>query len=108
MISPGALVTCRQTGTVLYVLKAPAPGGRWYLASKRVDQRGRAEFTGRVACAGDLTVIREARTFEPGETVEHDGLCHEVSADLGDEVEIVAGDLSKATVSKADLVLAQL
>jgi hypothetical protein len=48
---------------VLYVVKAPAPGGRWYLAGKRMDERGWPNVTCRVAGAGDLVLIRPAPTY---------------------------------------------
>ena len=90
MISPGALVPVKQTGAALYRVKAPATGGRWFLAGKRVDERGRFDIFGRVAGAGDLTLIRDAPMFMPGEMIEHEGVYHEVVRDLGDEVELTA------------------
>jgi hypothetical protein len=63
MIAPGAIVTCRQTGTILYVVKAQADDGiRWRLHGKRVDWRGRSDVTCRVGGAGDLVLIRPAPT----------------------------------------------
>jgi hypothetical protein len=42
MIAAGAIVTCRQTGTILYIVKAQADDGiRWRLHGKRDDARGR-------------------------------------------------------------------
>jgi hypothetical protein len=62
MIAPGALVIVKQTGAVLYVVKAPAPGGRWYLAGKRIDHRGRS---------GTSPAARPAPTYSPGTMIEH-------------------------------------
>ena len=64
MIAPGAIVTCRQTGTILYVVKAQADDGiRWRLHAKRHDARGRSDVTGRTAGAGDLVPIRPTPTY---------------------------------------------
>jgi hypothetical protein len=53
-----SIVTCRQKGTILYIVKAQADDGRWRLRAKRVDARGRSDVTGRTAGAGDLVLIR--------------------------------------------------
>ena len=49
-IAPGGLVTCRQTGTILYVVVAQAGEG--------ICSGGRSDVTGRTACAYDLVQIR--------------------------------------------------
>ena len=121
MISPGGLVTCRQTGAQLWVVKAPATGGRWSLARKQVGKRGQPANQGRIAGAGDLIVILDAPTYQVGDVVERNGLRHVVLSDLGDEgvelavpedriplrgdhtVHVAAGN--STLVSKADLVL---
>jgi hypothetical protein len=60
MIAPGAIVTCRQTGTILYIVKAQADDGiRWRLHDKRDDARGRSDVTGRTAGAGDASLMAE-------------------------------------------------
>lgn len=46
MISPGAIVTVKQFGTALWVVKRPASGGRWYLSGKVTDKRGRVSYRG--------------------------------------------------------------
>jgi hypothetical protein len=56
-IAPGALCTCRQTGTVLWIVVAQADVGQhWRLRGKRVDHRGRSDML----TVGD--VIREAES----------------------------------------------
>ena len=123
MISPGATVVCNRTGAVLWVVKAPAPDGRWYLTGKQVVGSGRATYRGHVAGARDITVIRDAPTYEVGATVEHNGLPHIVAADNGDSVtldipasrfplkrgghlHIAAGNTT--VIAKSDLVLEKL
>lgn len=120
MIDIGAIVVCRQTGAQLWVVNGPAPRGYWYLRGVRVDERGRKSYEGRVAGAGDITVITEAPTYAAGAAVKHNGARHTVAADNGDHVELVVpesvvprrggGALRLAagnttTVAKADLVL---
>jgi hypothetical protein len=84
LISPGALVVCKQTGRQLFVVKEAADNGlRWKIVGKLTDDKGRALFTARVAGRGDLTLIREAETYEPGELLEYGGLELEVARDLG-------------------------
>ena len=63
MISAGALVTVRGHGAILWVVKGPAAGGRWYLSAKQTDGRGRSAYRGHVAGAGDISVIRDAPTY---------------------------------------------
>jgi hypothetical protein len=64
MTLAGALVTCRQTGTILYVVDRRADDGiRWRLHAKRVDASGRSEVTGRTAGACDLVQIRPTPTY---------------------------------------------
>ena len=122
-IAPGALVTCRQTGTVLYAVVAQTGDGRWRLRGKRVDHKGRSDFTGRTAGAGDITVIREAETYEPASVIEHNGRFYEMAADNGDSVELIVPASSRpltgggavrlaagnaTTVAKSDLTLETL
>jgi hypothetical protein len=89
MISPGALVTCRFTGVVLWVVVADAGDGRYHLRGKMTDRRGRAAYTGRVSGEGDLTLIRPAPVYAVGDVIERPGLSgsldHIVLRDLGDE-----------------------
>ena len=37
MVEPGAIVMVKQTATQLWCVKAPAPGGDWYLAGDGRD-----------------------------------------------------------------------
>jgi hypothetical protein len=67
MISAGAIVTLRQHGTILWIVRGPAPGGRWYVTAKRVDESGRGSYQNHVAGAGDITVIRDAPSYQIGE-----------------------------------------
>ena len=72
MIAPGALCTCRQTGTVLWVVAARADDGqRRRLCGKRVDHRGRSDISGLTIGDGDTTVIREAEIYELATMIEH-------------------------------------
>jgi hypothetical protein len=122
MISPGAIVTVRQYGAALWVVLRPASDGRaWHLRGKLVDYRGRSAFRGHIAGAGDITVIRDAPTYQVGDVVERNGLRHVVLRDLGDDgvelavpedrvplkggytVRVPAGNTT--VVSKSDLVL---
>ena len=70
MIAPEALCTCRQTGTVLWVVEARADDGqRRRLRGKRVDHRGRSDVS--ATGDGDTTVIREVEIYELATTIEH-------------------------------------
>ena len=89
MISPGAIVTCRQTGSVAWVAKSAAPDGYWYLIAKQMDDRGRSAFIARTAGVGDITVVTPAPNYEIGATVLYEGQSCIVAADLGDDVELV-------------------
>jgi hypothetical protein len=124
VISPGCICTCKQTGTILYAVVAKADDGiRWQLRSMRIDHKGRTDFTRRIAGEGDLTLIREAPTFEPNTVIEHNGRFHEITTDNGDSVELITPSSryslkgshalhreagNRVTVPKADLVLARL
>jgi hypothetical protein len=85
MISSGDIVLCRQTGTQLWVIVAPAPGGRWHLRGKRVE-RGRGSYAARIAGAGDLVMIREPKVYEVGAEVVRNGTKLTVVEDRGDRV----------------------
>jgi signal peptidase I len=87
MISPGALVTIKQFGAALWVVRRPASNGSWYCTGKLRDAIGRAAWRGQIAGAGDIIVIRDAPDYLPGEVIERDGLSLTVVADRGDEVE---------------------
>ena len=63
MITPEALVTCRQTRAILYVVVAKADGGqRWRLRGKRIDHLGRSDVSGLTLGDGDTTVIARPRS----------------------------------------------
>ena len=118
MIAPGALVTCRQTGAVLWVVKGPAPGGRYYLRGKRTNGKGTV-FTSRVAGAGDLTLIKDPPTFAAGTEVRFNGGTAIVVEDHGDTVAITIPEhsartrrgsvlriaASRAETAKADIIV---
>ena len=71
-IAPGALVTCRQTGAILYVVAARADNERsWRLRAERVDHLGRSDVSALTVGDGDITVIREAETYEAATMIEH-------------------------------------
>jgi hypothetical protein len=90
VIAPGALVTCRQTGLILYVVDSLAEDGvRWHCRAKRVDQNGRHDISARTIGEGDLVLVRAAPVYEPHTMVEHEGRFHEVAADNGDSVELI-------------------
>lgn len=123
MISPGAIVMCRQTSDVAWIAERLDFDGRWKVTSKGIDARGRAVYFGRVAGEGDLTVVTPAPVYQAGETVERNGLNCTVARDLGDAVELIVpasrrplrggGALSipggnAVTLSKADLALESL
>ena len=123
MISRGRTVTCRQTGTQLWVVRSAAHNGRWHLVGKRTDTLGRRRFTNRVAGEGDLVEILATKTYRIGNVVERHGKQHLVLSDDGDEitlavpedriplrggytVHVAAGN--STLVSKADLLLEAL
>jgi hypothetical protein len=121
MIAPGSICTCEQTGAQLWVVVGRAHDGLgWRLIGKFTNHFGHAACTGRTAGEGDLTLIKDAPTFEPGAEVEHGGKLLTVIEDLGDEIEfevpassrplrgggalrIAAGNTT--TIYKADLTL---
>jgi hypothetical protein len=121
MISPGAICTIRQHGAQLWVVKCPGPeAGRWYLTRKSTNRRGQATYQNHLAGVGDLTLVLDAKTYQPGDTVNYRGLDHIVLEDRGDDVElgvpehtaptkgielvrIPAGNVT--TISKTDLTL---
>jgi hypothetical protein len=123
VITPGALVTCKWTGTVLYVAVRADDAGRWHLRSKATDEAGRAAYTGRTAGVGDIVVVKSALTYQPGETLEFGGKLLTVLRDLGHEVEFTVLEHSRplhrggsvrhagghtTLVSKADLMIEAL
>jgi hypothetical protein len=119
MITPGAVVTCAQTGSLRGVRRRSHDGRGWHLIGKTKNRLGHAVHTARAVGEGGLVLVREAKTFEPGTKVEHGGKLLTVIEDLGDEVEfevpassrplrggwalrITAGN---TTIYKADLTL---
>ncbi len=123
MITTGAIVTVRKHGDIAFVVYSRMSDRRWRVISKALDERGREAFSGKVVGEGDITLIRATPTYEIGATVEHNGLSHTVSADLGEFVQLNVpsarhplrggGHLQTAagnrtTVTKAELVLASL
>ena len=103
MISPGAIVRCRFTGSVDWIVKCVGADGRWQLIRKAVDKRGRSTFIGHEAGAGDLLGVRRvagsyksgnvdagdietvtpAPTYAAGSTVRYHDLDHAVIEDRG-------------------------
>ena len=81
----GSLVTSRFHGPILWVVKSAAEGGRWNLVAKQVDGRGRSAYKGHVAGGGDLTLVHDAESYQPGQTVTYQGLDHLVLEDRGDD-----------------------
>ena len=123
MIAPGAIVVCRQTGAVAWIVERQEADGRWRVASKEIDDKGREVFNSRTAGQGDLVLIAPAPVFEPGAEIEHDGMQYTVIRDCGDSVELLvpprrfplkggehlhipAGNA--ASIPKSDLVLEDL
>lgn len=119
-IEPGAIVMCRQTQTQLWVVvRSAAPEGSWHCRAKRIDQYGRHDTTSRIIGQGDLVLVRAAPNFSAGEAVAVGGVEHEVVCDLGEQIELVAPEVSRPLpggnalrmaagnirVNKADLVL---
>ena len=106
-ISPGAIVTCpRATGSILYVVDRRADDGvRWKMISKRIDHRGRTDSTRRISGSGDCVVIRAAPTFEPAQSIEHEGKFHEIVADNGDSVTLAVPEHSHPIKGGGALVL---
>jgi hypothetical protein len=118
----------RPFGTRLWAAKEPLPDHRgeftrYRLVCKRVDHRGRVAYETRDAGLGDVTVIRDAATFEIGSTITYEGLDHLVLADLGGSIEAgvpkhtsktKGGDVIRIpgtnvrVISKADLALATM
>lgn len=121
MIQIGDIVTTRQTGTDLWVVRAVAgEGSRAHLRGKLIDHRGRATYTDRVSGLGDIAVIVPAATYTPGQQVELDGVRLTVTRDLGDVVEFSVPEKrfehaagvnvrlpagNSITISKAELAL---
>jgi hypothetical protein len=89
MMAPGCVVKVRRQGDIAWVAERRLPGGEWRLVSKAVDHRGHAVFSGRTAGEGEVTLIAHAPTYAVGAEIEHNGLPHVVSRDLGDAVELV-------------------
>ncbi len=123
MIAPGAIVRIRRRGDIAFVVQRRALDGGWRVMSKVVDDRSGSVFSGVTVGAGDVIVVKPAPTYEVGAEIEHGGLKHTVSADLGDCVELIAPAFSRplkgggalhvpggntVTVGKSDLVLEQL
>jgi uncharacterized protein YodC (DUF2158 family) len=122
MVAIGDVVTCRQTGSQLWVVRARAFGAdaaRWYLRGKGRTRTGRPIFTARVAGDGDLALVTDAPRFSVGDEVRVNGGTYTVAKDLGDTLELVAPevryDLGDAMlyvpgghhmeVSKADIMI---
>jgi hypothetical protein len=89
MISVGDICVIRQTGSVLWAAKAPAPDPtdreRWTFVGKAVDRRGRAAYSTRVAGVGDVTVVRpwDAEVHKVGSEVLYRGARHLILEDRG-------------------------
>jgi hypothetical protein len=119
-LSPGALATCRQTGSRLWVVKEPLPDNRLRLIGVRTDRRGRADYSTRISGAGDVQVIRDAEVYAVGSTINYEGLDHLVLEDQGDSIEVsvpkqrrseVVGSCipsDNVRVSKAQLAIAAM
>lgn len=88
MTGIGDLVTCRQTGSRLWVVKEPLPDNRFRLIGVRTDRRGRADYSTRISGAGDVQVIRDAEGYAVGSTINYEGLDHLVLEDRGDSIEV--------------------
>ena len=93
-LASGSICTIKQFGAQLWVWVGRTDGRRGRLRSMRVDQRGRADFTRRDAGVGDVVLIREAAIYSPGSMIDVDGIRHEVARDFGDEVELLAPQMS--------------
>ena len=129
-LSPGAICTVRQFGSVLFVAKEPVADhlgaySRYRLTCMQVDSRGRRAFQSRDAGLGDITVVHDAEVYQVGSIITYEGLDHIVLRDLGDDgVEVgVPEDTAKPprgygvihipagntrVLHKADLILAGL
>ena len=66
MTGIGDLVTCRQTGSRLWVVKEPLPDNRFRLIGVRTDRRGRADYSTCISGAGDVQVIWDAEVYAVG------------------------------------------
>lgn len=88
MISPGAIVRCSQTGTMLWTVRSVAgEGSRVHLIARHDDGFG---FSGRTAGIHDVIEVAPARIYSPGEQVTCDGVTYTVLQDRGDTVEFQA------------------
>jgi hypothetical protein len=87
-LSPGALATCRQTGSRLWVVKEPLPDNRFRLIGVRTDRRGGADYSTRISGAGDVQVFRDAEVYAVGNTINYEGLAHLVLEGRGDSIEV--------------------
>jgi hypothetical protein len=86
-ISPGAIVTCSQTGGRLWVVRGRHHDGLgWDLIGKFTNCFGRKAYTGRTAGEGDVVLVRDAETYDLGTTIEYGGVKHTVARDLGDSI----------------------
>jgi len=99
-ITAGALVTVRQFGAVLWVVKQSLPDhlgelNRWRCTCKQTDKWGRMRYQNRDVGAGDITLIRDAATYEPGQTITYRGEACTIERDDGDHVVITTPAFAK-------------
>jgi hypothetical protein len=100
VLSPGAVVTCRQTADVLWAVIRQEVDGSWRLHGRLTDERGRSAYTMRLAGEGDITVIRSAPQYEPGETIERGRQTLTVISDNGDDLTCEVGEASRPVISE--------
>jgi hypothetical protein len=94
-------------GDPIWAIRCQSAREDWWHLVALVERDGQLVRESSVVCADDFELVRPAPTFRPAQKVLYEGREARVLEDFGDEVEIVA-NLSKATVGKAELVLAQL
>lgn len=99
-LAPGALC---QVGNSIFVVRCRTARPGWWLLAGKIDG---VPYITRVEQASALRVVKPAPVYQPAEKVLYEG--RRATVDRGEEVDIVADDLSKITAHKADLVIEQL
>jgi hypothetical protein len=104
-LSVGDTVKVGSLEDSVFVIRCRTARPGWYhLVSKVADH---PTLITRVEPASALRLVKPAPTFKTGERVVYQDRPATILEDLGDNVELASG-LSKITVSKYDIVLAQL
>lgn len=120
-IKPACLVRIRRLGDSRWIFVRREFDARWTCVSKAVIGRSHYQhLTTRSVGAGDIVVVRDPPSYQPGDSIERAGIRYTVNRNLGDSVEVTvpasrgtlrgggflalaAGNI--AVIAKSDLVL---